>query len=156
MAHRFDDQGDPWSSMKLAFEQCASAFQQLAAAVDALPRVEPVEKSAGQWPDLMPTSVAAKYCGFKTGAALRKARLEGRLSAVARRGGTGPWMWERAALDRFLRADRVVRPQSPEHAPRTPSNHHWARSPRKRSAVVEEALEKIRALGGASGRKRSR
>jgi hypothetical protein len=48
------------------------------------------------------TREATAYCGFKTTGALRKAKLEGRLLPVGRRGGRGTLMWSREALDRYL------------------------------------------------------
>jgi hypothetical protein len=53
--------------------------------------------------DLMTTADAAAYCGFKTTAGLRKAKMQGRVVAVGRRGGVGPMMWHRSDLDHFLR-----------------------------------------------------
>jgi hypothetical protein len=52
---------------------------------------------------LLTTREATAYCGFKTTAALRKARLEGRIAPAGRRGGSGTWVWAREDLDRFLR-----------------------------------------------------
>ncbi len=49
------------------------------------------------------TREAAAYCRFKSTSALRKAKLEGRLAPVGRRGGRGTWMWSRESLDEFLR-----------------------------------------------------
>jgi hypothetical protein len=51
------------------------------------------------------TRAAAAYCGFKSTSALRKAKLEGRLAPVGRRGGRGTLMWSREALDRYLRGE---------------------------------------------------
>ncbi len=48
---------------------------------------------------------AAAYCGFETTGAIRKAKSEGRLVPVGRRGGTGTWMFAIEELDRFLRGD---------------------------------------------------
>jgi hypothetical protein len=49
------------------------------------------------------TREAAMYCGFKTAAGLRKAKLQGRVKAAGRRGGVGSLMWRRSDLDDFLR-----------------------------------------------------
>src|SRR5262252_3973282 len=57
----------------------------------------------------IPTSAAARYCGFKTTGALREARLEGRVAPIGRRGGTGPWMWAIDDLNRFLRGEPPAR-----------------------------------------------
>lgn len=54
---------------------------------------------------LLTTDEATAYCGFETTGALRKARLEGRVVAAGRRGGTGTWMWDPGDLDRFLRGE---------------------------------------------------
>jgi len=53
------------------------------------------------------TAEAAAYCGFKTTAGLRKARMLGRVAAWGRRGGRGTLMWKREDLDEFLRGGRV-------------------------------------------------
>src|SRR4051812_33004612 len=58
---------------------------------------------------LLPTTEAAAYCGFRTPSALRKARLEGRVFPVGRRGGAGSWMWAIKDLDGFLRGEGPVR-----------------------------------------------
>jgi hypothetical protein len=49
------------------------------------------------------TAAAAKYLGFRSTFAVRKAVMEGRLFAVGRRGGVGPLLFTRADLDRFAR-----------------------------------------------------
>ena len=51
---------------------------------------------------LLTTVEAAAYCGFKSTSAIRKAKLEGRLTPAGRRGGKGTWMWSVDELDRFL------------------------------------------------------
>src|SRR5690349_12731547 len=48
------------------------------------------------------TPNAADYLGFKTTGAVRKAVKEGRLRPAGRRGGTGPYVFALAELDRFL------------------------------------------------------
>jgi hypothetical protein len=63
------------------------------------------------------TAEAARYCGFKTTGAIRKAALEGRLRPFGRRGGTGTYMWSREALDAFLSghlaAGAIIRSERP-------------------------------------------
>jgi hypothetical protein len=54
------------------------------------------------------TREAAAYCGFATTGALRKARLEGRIVPIGRRGGRGTLMWSLDDLGRFLRGDVPV------------------------------------------------
>ena len=54
----------------------------------------------------MTTTEAARYCGFKSTAAIRKAVRDGRLVPLGRRGGTGTYMWSRHALDAFLAGAR--------------------------------------------------
>ena len=54
---------------------------------------------------LLTTRMAAVYCGFKSTSALRKAKLEGRITPVGRRGGRGTLMWKREELDRYLRGE---------------------------------------------------
>ena len=51
------------------------------------------------------TADAARYCGFKTASAIRKAHMEGRVKPIARRGGKGTWVWSVANLDRFMRGE---------------------------------------------------
>src|SRR5262249_22104861 len=58
--------------------------------------------SSSRYPPLLTTTHAAKYCGFKTTSALRKAHLEGKIFPAGRRGGRGTWMWRRVDLDAFL------------------------------------------------------
>jgi hypothetical protein len=58
-------------------------------------------------PALLPTPLAARYCGFKSGAALRKAAREGRVQPIGRRGGFGPLMWRTTDLDGFLAGRRA-------------------------------------------------
>jgi hypothetical protein len=57
------------------------------------------------WPPLLPTSMAARYCGYADGAGIHKAHERGKLFPVGRRGGTGCFMWRREDLDRFLRGE---------------------------------------------------
>lgn len=54
-------------------------------------------------PQYLTTSNAARYCGYKNSEGLRKARRSGKVHPVGRRGGDGPWMWDVAELDAFLR-----------------------------------------------------
>src|ERR1700733_14753513 len=54
----------------------------------------------------MTTAAAARYCGFKSTAAIRKAFRDGRLTPIGRRGGTGTYMWSRLALEAFLAGSR--------------------------------------------------
>ena len=54
----------------------------------------------------MTTAQAARYCGFKTTAAIRKAFGEGRLVPLGKRGGKGTYIWSREALDAFLAGAR--------------------------------------------------
>ncbi len=67
-------------------------------------------------PRLLVTRDAAAYCGMQTTGALRKARLEGRVHAEGRRGGTGALVWNTRELDRFLGRD------SASQAIRTPAS----------------------------------
>ncbi len=48
------------------------------------------------------TTEAARYCGFKTGGGMRRAKLDGRVFPVGRRFGSSILMWRREDLDRFL------------------------------------------------------
>ena len=56
---------------------------------------------------LLTTAEAARYCGYRTTGALRKAAMLGRVRAVGRRGGTGTSMWRRGDLDHFLSGGRT-------------------------------------------------
>lgn len=60
----------------------------------------------------MTTTEAARYCGFKSTAATRKAHREGRLMPIGRRGGKGTYMWSRQVLDSFLAGARGARSTS--------------------------------------------
>lgn len=57
-------------------------------------------------PKVFTTSEAARYLRFRSTAAVRKARLERRLMSLGRRGGKGPWMFSREALDDFVDGGR--------------------------------------------------
>jgi hypothetical protein len=48
------------------------------------------------------TAEAARYCGYQTTGALRKAAMMGRIKPAGRRGGTGTLMWRRSDLDHYL------------------------------------------------------
>jgi len=48
------------------------------------------------------TPEAADYLGFRTTGGVRKAVKEGRLRPIGRRGGTGPYVFTVAELNRFL------------------------------------------------------
>ena len=82
----------------------------------------------------MTTAQAARYCGFKTTAAIRKALLEGRLVPLGRRGGTGTYMWSRQALDAFLAGarDAIV----PCGRPGAPPDEHWRTSWKKTKWIM--------------------
>ena len=77
----------------------------------------------------MTTAQAARYCGFKTTAAIRKAHLEGRLVPLGRRGGSGTYMWSREALDAFLAGarDAIVPCGRPGAPPENAGGHHGKR-----------------------------
>ncbi|MBK8994468.1 MAG: helix-turn-helix domain-containing protein [Myxococcales bacterium] len=65
------------------------------------------------------TAEAARYLGYRDGSALRKAKLEGRIQPVGRRGGRGTLMWAQDDLDAFLRgeAPRTLDPERPGAPP---------------------------------------
>ena len=60
----------------------------------------------------MTTTEAARYSGFKSTAATRKAHREGKLVPIGRRGGTGTHMWSRQVLDSFVAGARGARSTS--------------------------------------------
>jgi hypothetical protein len=87
------------------------------------------------------TADAARYCGFKTPSAIRKAHMEGRVKASARRGGKGTWVWSVADLDRFMRVGS-----------RRSTNPRAARFVRRRcrtSSPGTGGVDHTRATGGA-------
>jgi len=98
-----------------ALRQCAEALEQTALSLGKpAPSTAPPQTSDSSWPAFMSTRMASRYCGFKTSAGLRKAKSEGRVVPAGRRGGTGPWTWARAELDRFLSAaPREREPRGP-------------------------------------------
>jgi hypothetical protein len=55
------------------------------------------------------TREAAAHCGFKTTSALRRAKLEGRIAPVSRRGGRGTLMSSSDSLDGFLRGEAAAK-----------------------------------------------
>jgi hypothetical protein len=71
---------------------------------------------ADPWPPILPISLAAQYCGYKTTSAIRHAVRRGRLQVYGRRGGSGAQTFLRSELDRYLQgctvcADDPVTPQ---------------------------------------------
>jgi hypothetical protein len=88
------------------------------------------------------TREASAYCGFKTAGALRKAKLEGRIAAAGRRGGTGTLMWSRIALDRYLQGHSLA--TVPGGRARTP--------PEANGGTYEEAAvgSEVEQLGGGA------
>src|SRR5579871_3495274 len=77
----------------------------------------------------MTTTQAARYCGFKTTAAIRKAYGEGRLVPLGKRGGKGTYVWSREALDAFLAGARgaIVPSGRPGAPPENTGGHHGIR-----------------------------
>ena len=75
----------------------------IAEAASAEARTE-VTRIAQHSPEtLLPTKLAAAYCHFASSSALRKAQLEGKVSAAGRRGGgRGTYVWRVRDLDAFL------------------------------------------------------
>lgn len=62
------------------------------------------DKISYPWPPILETKRAAEYCGCDV-SLLRKARSEGELRAVGRRGGKGPFTFEIIELDRWMSGD---------------------------------------------------
>jgi hypothetical protein len=92
----------------------------------------------------MTTAQAARYCGFKTTAAIRKALLDGRLVPLGRRGGTGTYMWSRQALDAFVAGARggIVPLGRPGAPPTNIGGHHG----RNEVGTEVEILDRVEAL----------
>ena len=61
------------------------------------------------WPPWLTTLAAARYCNYKDASAIRKAVRAGRLRPSGRRGATGPHVFARDELDRFMRGEPLVR-----------------------------------------------
>ena len=98
---RGDDLGG-WLAM-LAVQVASGRARRLA----RQPAMEPIETAAivpapSSTMQFLTTADAARYCGYRTTGALRKAAMEGRIEPVGRRGGTGTLMWRRGDLDHFL------------------------------------------------------
>jgi len=92
----------------------------------------------------MTTAQAARYCGFKTTAAIRKALLDGRLVPLGRRGGTGTYMWSRQALDAFLAGARGgIVPLGRPGAPPTNIGGHHGRNEVDRTMAVPNSAEAL-------------
>ncbi|MBI5532157.1 MAG: helix-turn-helix domain-containing protein [Deltaproteobacteria bacterium] len=85
----------------------------------------------------MTTADAAAYCGFKTTGGIRKAKHDGKIKPIGRRGGSGPWMWSRDELDRFLRGEPPATINSDR--PGAPPIDGDARNGQE----VDQALEKM-------------
>src|SRR5450631_80316 len=115
----------------------------------------------------MTTAQAARYCGFKTTAAIRKAYGEGRLVPFGKRGGKGTYVWSREALDAFLAGARgaIVPSGRPGAPPEHTGGHHGSRQQvdhemeGRNSAEPGEARRLAqkggRLLGSGSGRRPS-
>ncbi|MBP9113512.1 MAG: helix-turn-helix domain-containing protein [Polyangiaceae bacterium] len=94
------------------------------------------------------TAEAALYCRFKSTAAIRKARLEGRLHPVGRRGGTGTWMWSVDELDRFLQGQPTAMVE-PDRSGAPPS--HGDANERKEQQLDNEVEEPREANSASRG-----
>src|SRR5580692_10977124 len=97
----------------------------------------------------MTTAQAARYCGFKTTAAIRKALREGRLAPLGRRGGTGTYMWSRHALDAFLAGARngIVPLGRPGAPPSNAGGHHGKRRQLDHEMEVLNSADTLEAGG---------
>ena len=63
------------------------------------------------YPSIMPTRLAYQYCGFESPSSLRKAKHDGKVVALGRRGGGGTLMWRKRDLDDFI-AGRIPASES--------------------------------------------
>lgn len=130
-----------------ALKECTSAMQTLASAMEAA-RAASGEASAREaptpagWPEFMSTSMAARYCGYRSPSALRNASNRGVIKPPGKRGGVGNCTWARADLDAFLRGEK--------QADRTDGHRRTARAgPRRHvdrgaAASLEDSIRRIR------------
>jgi hypothetical protein len=141
-----------------ALRACAETVEALARTLDSSREDRSPASATDQWPELMSTSVAARYCGYKTTSGLRKAHLDKKVFPVGRRGGAGSWSWARADLDRFLRggapaAGQDVSTRMPSEPPprseserRPPERERRPTAKRRHSPATEAALARIREI----------
>ena len=61
--------------------------------------------------DVVTTTEAARYCGFRTPGGLRKAWYAMLVFPVGRRGGRRTLMWSKKELDRFIRGETIKKAQ---------------------------------------------
>lgn len=149
------------TAVAAALRACAETVDSLALTAASRQSASPAAQ-ADNWPDLMSTSVAARYCGYKTTGGLRKAHFDRKVFPTGRRGGVGSWTWARADLDRFLRGGEptverdshddlpkyVVQPTSnpvPTQQPPKPERRVTGKG-RRPSPHVEEALRRLKAI----------
>jgi hypothetical protein len=140
-----------------ALRACADAVESLAQTAASL-RTSAPTAPADEWPALMSTSIAARYCGYKTTGGLRKAHFDGKVFPTGRRGGVGPWTWARVDLDAFLRGGVPAHvqedppatepPPAPRPVPQPPAakGQRRAKTSRRNSPHVEEALRRLREI----------
>ena len=79
---------DSLMAVAAALRACAQTVESLAATAESRRDPSPVAR-ADKWPHLMSTSVAARYCGYKTTGGLRKAHFDRKVFPKGRRGGVG-------------------------------------------------------------------
>ena len=84
------------------------------------------------------TPEAARYCGYKNPSGLRKAKKEGKLLPMGRRGGTGPYVYAISDLDRFL-AGLLPEPVASSDNGQ-PESREDVQSPRELKAWETEAV----------------
>ena len=102
----------------------------------------------------MTTAQAARYCGFKTTAAIRKAYGEGRLIPLGKRGGKGTYVWSREALDAFLAGGRAaIVPSGRPGAPPENAGGHHGRNEMGREVEVPDRAETLTTGGMAPERR---
>lgn len=145
-------------AVAMALRACADTVDSLERTLVSSLRDTSAVSRSDQWPDLMSTSVAARYCGYKTTSGLRKAHLDKKVFPVGRRGGAGSWSWARADLDRFLRggapaAEQDVSTRKPSEPSarmaserRPPERERKPNAKRRHSAATEAALARIREI----------
>ena len=149
------------TAVAAALRACAETVDSLAVMAASRQSASPAAQ-ADKWPDLMSTSVAARYCGYKTTGGLRKAHFDRKVFPTGRRGGVGPWTWARADLDRFLRGgERSVERNSHDavskHVDQRTSNPVPTQQPpkperrvtgkrRRPSPHVEDALRRLKEI----------
>lgn len=81
--------------------------QETELAIDPQPLPAQVSNPTIHSPRYLATKEAAAYCGYRTGAGLRKAAYAGLVQSTGKRGGRGTSTWDVVELDRFMASGRI-------------------------------------------------